>query len=122
MSEGARWDSHSSNGDHYGTTQSLTTADIVAAVDGLVPEIMARAAEVAEGRRLPTDLVASLKRAGAFRMPMPKAWGGPEVPLPDQLRIVETLSAADPSTGWCVMIGCDAGFFSSFFNLVFLQR
>lgn len=74
-------------------TQGLTTADIVTAVDGLVPaEIRGRAAEVAEGRRLPTDLVASLKRAGAFRMPTPKAWGGPEVPLPDQLRIVETLS------------------------------
>ena len=98
------------------TSQSLTTADIVTAVDALVPEIRGRATEVAAGRRLPTDLVESLKRAGAFRMPMPKSGGGPEVPLPEQLRIVETLSAADPSTGWCVMIGSDAGFYSSFFE------
>jgi len=47
---------------------------------------------------------------------MPEAWGGPEVPLPEQLRIIETLSAADPSVGWCAMIGSDSGFYSSFFD------
>lgn len=94
----------------------LTTGDIVARVDALLPEIRERGDEIAAARRLPTDLVASLKRAGVFRMPMPAAWGGPETPLSDQLRIVETLSTADPSVGWCAMIGSDAGFYSAFFD------
>ena len=94
----------------------LTTADIIAAVDGLVPLILSRADDIAEARRLPSDVVAAMRQAGVFRMPMPESWGGPEMPLPDQLRIIETLSAADPSVGWCAMIGSDSGFYSSFFD------
>ena len=55
-----------------------------------------------------------MKRAGVFRMPMPKSWGGPEVDPLTQIRIVEELSAADPSVGWCAMIGSDGGFFTAF--------
>jgi len=94
----------------------MTTSDIIQAVDALVPTIHARADEIAEARRLPADLVAAMKRAGVFRMPMPASWGGPETTLSEQLRIIETLSAADPSVGWCAMIGSDAGFYSSFFD------
>lgn len=92
----------------------MDTAGILANVEGLLPEVAARADEVAAQRRLPGDLVASLKAAGAFRLPMPAAWGGPEMSLPDQVRVVERLSAADPSTGWCVMIGSDGGFYSAY--------
>lgn len=98
------------------TAVGITTGDIIAAVDGLVPMIETRADDIADARRLPADVVAALRGAGVFRMPMPAAWGGPETPLPDQLRIIETLSAADPSVGWCVMIGSDSGFYSSFFD------
>ncbi len=99
-----------------GTIKSMTTEDIVRSVDALVPAIHERADDIAAGRRLPEDVVAALKQAGVFRMPMPHAWGGPETSLPDQIRIVETLSAADPSVGWCAMIGSDSGFYSSFFE------
>ena len=97
-------------------TTAITTADIVGAVDGLVPMIVERANDIASARQLPADIVESLRGAGVFRMPMPASWGGPETPLPDQLRIIETLSAADPSVGWCAMIGSDSGFYSSFFD------
>src|SRR6478672_7691680 len=94
---------------------AITTESIVAAVDALLPEIRDRGEAIAAARRLPDDLVAALQRAGVFRMPMPAAWGGPEVSLPDQNRIVETLATADPAVGWCCMIGSDAGFYSAFF-------
>ncbi len=42
---------------------------------------------------------------------MPRAWGGPEVDLIDQVEILEVLSAADASAGWCAMIGSDSGFY-----------
>src|SRR4029077_9541877 len=57
-----------------------------------------------------------LKQAGAFRIAMPREWGGPEMSMPDQLRLFERLSYADPAVGWCVMIGCDAGYFSAFLD------
>jgi alkylation response protein AidB-like acyl-CoA dehydrogenase len=94
----------------------VDSATIRRDVAALVPEVRERADEVAALRRLPHDLVTSLKRSGAFRMPMPRSWGGPEMSLREQNEVVETLSAADPSVGWCVMIGSDAGFYSAFMD------
>lgn len=89
----------------------MTYADIKTAALALAPEIEARTAEIAALRRLPADLVLKLKHAGAFRMLMPRAWGGPELTPREQNEIIEIYSRADPSVGWCVMIGSDSGFF-----------
>lgn len=97
-------------------TGTMDSADIFAAVEALLPEIRERAAETAALRKLPADLADALRSAGAFRLPMPAAWGGPEMSLPDQIRVIEMISAADPATGWCVMIGSDAGFYSAFLD------
>ncbi len=86
---------------------------IVDAVTALLPAISARSAEIERLRMLPEDLLSDLRATGVFGMPMPKSWGGPEVSLPDQLRIVELVSTADSAAGWCVMIGSDAGFYSA---------
>jgi alkylation response protein AidB-like acyl-CoA dehydrogenase len=91
-------------------------ASISAAVRQLVPVVQARAGEIARERRLPPDLVAALKLAGVFRMPMPRAWGGPELTPREQTEVVEILSAADPSVGWCAMIGSDSGFYGAFLD------
>jgi alkylation response protein AidB-like acyl-CoA dehydrogenase len=97
------------------TALETTPADaLLAAARALVPEIRAQAEEIERGRRLPASLVQSLKQAGAFRMPMPRAWGGPEIDLVNQIRVIEELSYADASVGWCVMIGSDGGFFTAF--------
>ena len=37
-----------------------------------------------------------------------RARGGPEMTPREQTEVVEILSAADPSVGWCAMIGSDA--------------
>ena len=95
---------------------TLDGAEIARRVEALLPEIETRADEIAATRRLPRDLVDSLKATGVFRMSMPEAWGGPAVPLPEQVRIVESLAYADPSVGWCVMIGSDSGFYSAFLD------
>jgi alkylation response protein AidB-like acyl-CoA dehydrogenase len=92
----------------------LDSAQIVENARKLAPKVAARAEEIARLRRLPADLVADLKSAGVFRMPMPAAWGGPEMSPRAQNEVVEVLSAADASVGWCVMIGSDAGFYSAF--------
>ena len=82
----------------------------------LTSEVNQRSDEVAAARRLPADLVVALKSAGAFRMSMPESWGGPAMPFPDQLGLVEDLAYADPSVGWCVMIGSDSGLISAWFD------
>lgn len=93
---------------------SLSSDEILERVRKLAPQVAARADETAKLRRLPADLVSDLKDAGVFRMPMPAAWGGPEMSPRAQNEVVEILSAADPSAGWCAMIGSDAGFYAAF--------
>lgn len=97
-------------------SENLTGSDILDAARALAPQIRAAADEIERERRLPLPLVQAMKGAGIFRMPMPKAWGGPEVDPLTQVRIVEALSAVDPSVGWCAMIGSDGGYFSAFLD------
>ncbi len=94
-------------------THALSAADIIAAVRALAPEIQARGDEIAALRKLPADLVRKLKAAGAFRMAMPKAWGGPEMTPREQCEVYEVLGAADASVAWCVKIGSDSGYFAA---------
>ena len=91
-------------------------ASILSAAVALMPMIQECREEIERGRRLPLPLVEALKQAGVFRMTMPRAWGGAEVDPVSQLRIVEALSTADASVGWCVMIGCDSGYLSGFLD------
>jgi len=96
-----------------GVPATRRAADIMTAVQALTPEILARGDEIAAARRLPLDLVAKLKATGAFRMAMPKAWGGPEMTPREQCAVYEVLGAADASVAWCVKIGSDSGYFAA---------
>ncbi len=87
--------------------------DIVAAAAALQPLLRARSAEIEQARRLPPDISAMLARAGLFRMATPKEIGGLELPPSDIFRAIETVSEADASAGWCVMIGTTSGMTSA---------
>jgi len=100
----------------------MTISTNVLPLDG--PAILANAraaapvlreeARVSEQRReLTPRAVETLRSTGVFRMPMPRAWGGPEVDICTQVEILEELSAADGAAGWCAMVGSDAGFYTA---------
>jgi len=93
--------------------RSTTTLD---AVRDLAPKIRAAADEIERGRRLPLHLVREMQRAGVFRMAMPRAWGGPELDFISQMQVIEELSIADASVGWCVVIGADGGYMTAFID------
>ena len=86
------------------------------AVRELAPKIRAASDEIEKGRRLPLDIVRAMQRAGVFRMAMPRAWGGPELNVLSQLRVIEALSIADASAGWCAMIGVDGGYLTAYID------
>jgi alkylation response protein AidB-like acyl-CoA dehydrogenase len=90
--------------------------ETLARVRELAPTIRAAAADTRANRRVGTEVVAALKAAGVFRMPMPAAWGGPELTPLEQLEVFEELSHADGSVGWVSMIGCDAGYYGAFLD------
>ena len=89
---------------------------ILHAAIALMPQIRAAADEIERGRRVPQTISEAMKKAGIFGMVMPRAWGGPELDLLAQLRVIEALAMADGSVGWCAMIGCDSGYVSAFLD------
>jgi len=79
---------------------------LVADILDLAPDIVARAAEIEAARRIPPDLVETLKSIGVFRMFVPRSHGGLELDLPNGLKVISTLSRIDASVGWTTAIGC----------------
>ncbi len=77
----------------------------VTAARALAPAIMARANEIEAGRRLPADLARTFAEAGLFRITTPRKYDGEELHPADIVRVIEEVSRADGSAGWCVMIG-----------------
>jgi len=88
-------------------------AETLAAAKELFSQLDADAGKAEADRRLPRSTVDALKAAHVFRMPMPADFGGPELPITDMLLVIEELSYADGSAGWCTMIGCDSGFYAA---------
>jgi len=88
-----------------------TFDEIMSAAHDMVPELRRRAEEIEESNRLPADIVEKLRAAGIFRMGFPERFGGPGLNSVQQIRIVETISYGDASTGWCAMVGMDAGMY-----------
>jgi indole-3-acetate monooxygenase len=88
-----------------------TLPELEAAAD-LAPEIRSR--EFESVRRLPADLAHTLAQAGVFRMAIAKTYGGMERRPADLVRVIEEVSRADGSVGWCVMIGSSTAALSGY--------
>lgn len=82
-----------------------TQPDIVAAARDLLPLVLARREEAEQLRRLTPDVTEAFRQAGLYQMYLPKSVGGPELHPLTVFDAVETISRADGSAGWVVMIG-----------------
>ncbi len=78
--------------------------DIVAAAMRLAPDVRAARDEAEQMRQTPPALAAEITKAGIYQMYLPRSMGGPETPPLTAFRVVEELSKADGSVGWCAMI------------------
>jgi alkylation response protein AidB-like acyl-CoA dehydrogenase len=101
---------------HSAGPAAADDSPILHAAIGLAEQIRTASDEIERGRRLPASIVAAMKEAGVFGMAMPRVWGGPELDLLTQFRVIEALAMADASVGWCAMIGCDGGYVSAFLD------
>jgi alkylation response protein AidB-like acyl-CoA dehydrogenase len=81
-----------------------TEPDVVAAARRLVPQVRAAADECEKLRRVPAAMVEALAGAGLLQMYLPRSMGGPELPPLAAFRVVEEISRASGSIGWCTMI------------------
>jgi hypothetical protein len=70
----------------------------------LVPAIVGARDDIERERCLPSSLVDAMRNAQLFELWLPKTFGGPELHPIDFLRVVEELSRADGSAGWCATV------------------
>lgn len=78
------------------------------------PLVRAEAAAAEAAGRLTDPVVGALRAAGVFRMAMSRDLGGPELNPLEQIEVLEALSVADGSAGWCGMINSDGGYQSAY--------
>lgn len=98
------------NADTQGPRSSEAILEAAAA---LGPLIEANAERIEADRRLPDELVAALRQAGVFRIAFPRAWGGPEMDIVSQCRLIERLAYHDAATAWVAMICSDSGHYAA---------
>ena len=98
------------------------TQDIVSAAHALKPVLADRAAETDEARRLPADLAKTIAETGLFRMVIPSAYGGLQSTPRQILETIETVSQANASAGWCVMIGATTALNAAYMDPVLPKR
>src|ERR1700722_1791559 len=90
--------------------------EIIAGARALAPRIEECRPEIERSRRLPARLVEELRGCGVFRAAMPAEWNGPALTSMQQVALVEQLSMADASVGWCAMIGMDSGIYAGYLS------
>jgi indole-3-acetate monooxygenase len=80
-------------------------AALLAAVDDIRDVVLRHAGEAEKLGTLPRPIVDALIGSGLLTLKLPAALGGAEADPVTQFDVIEKLSAIDPSTGWCLMIG-----------------
>lgn len=101
---------------------SQAANDIVTATQALAPLIQESLATMEAERRLPVNVVEALRALGAFRLAVPRTYGGLELDPMTQVRVVEELSRLDGSVGWCAMISSAGSFSGAFLTPEVAQR
>ena len=80
----------------------IVVPDVVAAARRLVPQIVMMREEAERLRQIPPALSGKLAAAGLYQMLLPRSLGGLELPPSTVFEVVEIVSAADGSVGWCI--------------------
>ena len=76
----------------------------VDAARNLAPQVQALRREIEHRRMLPVELVEPMAASGFFRLWRCSAIGGPELTFAEFAHVIEELSRADGSVGWCAMV------------------
>jgi alkylation response protein AidB-like acyl-CoA dehydrogenase len=106
-------------------TATLPVIEIRTAEELVTPvasAIRQMAAQAEASRRLPDELMATLKEAGLFSIYTPVQFGGLDLPLPRALEVVEDVARHDGSTGWVVALGVANSVFTGALSAASAER
>ncbi len=95
--------------------QKTLAGDFVKVARSLAPQICAARDEMDQRRRVPEDLARRLDQSGAFRLFLPASMGGPQLDPLTAYRVIEELSRAEGSVGWCALLSNGGAVFTGNF-------
>ncbi len=94
-------------------TAEVAQAEKPQSKDEVLKDIRARAKEFNDLRHIPQDVVNQFKKLGVYRAFVPTRFGGNSVSPAEFCRLIEDISAADPSAGWVASFGVSATYLST---------
>lgn len=84
-------------------------SQLMRAAEAMLPMVEAEANEAERLTHMTDKVVGEFRKAGLNLMLTPKELGGAQLSYSDSMRIVDKMSHADGSTGWCLMVECVMG-------------
>jgi 3-hydroxy-9,10-secoandrosta-1,3,5(10)-triene-9,17-dione monooxygenase len=88
------------------TVETVPTAgELIERARALRPRLIEKQAEVEERTFYDEEMHEEFRRAGFYRMFMPRRYGGFEVPVPTFMRVIVEIARGCPSTAWCLCLG-----------------
>ena len=88
---------------------ATSTTSLIDAARALSPMIQVYTEEAERLRRIPGPVIEAMMAAGLFGLCLPRELGGTESDPATVMRMVETVSKADGSAGWCLMVAAAYG-------------
>ncbi|MFG3410112.1 acyl-CoA dehydrogenase family protein [Streptomyces sp. NPDC048142] len=86
------------------------------AVRSIVPTLRKNGREAEDQRWIPEENIELLEKAGVFRMAVPRRFGGLELGVADQSRVISEISRGCPSTGWLTMVWVTSAWASGLYS------
>jgi 3-hydroxy-9,10-secoandrosta-1,3,5(10)-triene-9,17-dione monooxygenase len=83
----------------------LTPADVIARAEAIAPTLVSRQAETEERTFYGLDTHEQFRKAGFYRILVPRRYGGYEFGMDTFMKVVMTLTHGCPSTGWMYCLG-----------------
>ena len=95
--------------------KEIEALDLVQAARDLASHICAARAEMDRERRIPAHLARLVDHAGAYRLFLPASMGGPQADPITAFHVIEELSRAEASVGWCALLSNGGALFAGNF-------
>ncbi len=90
------------------TVDTVPTArELIERAIALRPKLVERQAAAEERTYYDEEMHEEFRRAGFYRMFMPRRYGGFEVEVPTFMRVIVEIARGCPSTGWCLALGAN---------------
>ncbi|MEM7140989.1 MAG: acyl-CoA dehydrogenase family protein [Actinomycetota bacterium] len=109
------------------TATKMTSEELIAAAEGLVPLLRSKAREAEIARRPLDEVIDAVANSGIFALMVPECYGGHEADLDTFFEVTLELSRADAAMGWLIAFYMEhsfwfCGFPESFQREIFIDR